>query len=87
MHILYTVYKQRDTFVNKILNYKENYAISDMTIMLFCESLMLSLLFFMPFEKLKFSLRQQSLSHSKRKLSDHKLEEKEGSARIIRRHC
>jgi hypothetical protein len=41
----------------------------------------------MPFEKLKSDPRQQSASRSKRKLADHKLEEKEGSARDVRRRC
>ncbi len=33
------------------------------------------------------SRRQEPRSHSKRKLADHKLEEKEASARDVRRHC
>jgi hypothetical protein len=38
-------------------------------------------------EKLKFGRRQNSSSYSKRKLADHKLEEKKGVMRIVRRHC
>ena len=41
----------------------------------------------MLFEKLKSGLRQQSVSHSKHKLADHKLEEKEGSTRNVGRRC
>ncbi len=62
--------------VNSYLIYKENYAASDMTILQFRESLLRSLLLGMPFEKLKPGPRQQSASCSKRKLADHKLEEK-----------
>jgi len=41
----------------------------------------------MAIEKLKPGPRQQAASHSKRKLVDHKLEEKEGSVRDVRRRC
>ena len=41
----------------------------------------------MPFEKLKPGPRQKSIGQTKRKLVDHKLEEKEGSARDVRRRC
>ena len=58
-----------------------------MTILQFRESLVRSLLLGMPFEKLKPGPRQQSTSQTKRKLADHKLEEKEGSARDVRRRC
>jgi hypothetical protein len=48
---------------------------------------MRSLLLGMPFKKLKPGPRQQSTSHSKLKLADHKLEEEEGSTRNVRRRC
>jgi hypothetical protein len=73
--------------VNTYLIYKENYATSDMVILQFRENLVQSLLLGMPFDKLKPGPRQQSASYSKYKLADHKLEEKEGPARIVRRHC
>jgi hypothetical protein len=38
-------------------------------------------------ENLKAGPRQQSTSHLKRKLADHKLEEMEGSARNVQRRC
>jgi hypothetical protein len=53
--------------VNSYLIYKENYAAIDMTILQFHESLVRSLL---------LGPRQQPASRSKRKLADHKLEEK-----------
>ncbi len=46
-----------------------------------------SLLVDIPFEKLKPRPKQQSTSNSKCELVDHKLEEKEGSARNVRRRC
>jgi hypothetical protein len=58
-----------------------------MIILQFRESLVRSLLLGTPFEKLKSGPRQQSASSSKRKLADHKLEEKEGSARDAQRRC
>ncbi len=73
--------------VNSYLIYKENYTESKVTILQFRESLFRSLLLGTPIEKLKLSPRQQSASHSKRKLADHKLEEKEGSTRKIGRRC
>jgi hypothetical protein len=65
--------------VNSYLIYKENYAISKVTILQLRETFVRSLLLGTPIEKLKSGPRQQSASHSKRKLADHKLEEKEGS--------
>jgi hypothetical protein len=73
--------------VNSYLIYKENYAISKATILQFRESLVRSLLLGTPIEKLKSGPRQQSASHSKRKLADHKFEEKEGSTRNVGRRC
>jgi hypothetical protein len=73
--------------VNSYLIYKENYTESKVTILQFRESLVRSLLLGMPMEKLKPGPRQQSASHSKRKLADHKLEEKEGSTHNIDRRC
>ena len=52
-----------------------------MTILQFPESLVRSLLFGMPFEKMKLGSRQKSIGQTKRKLADQKLEEKEGTAR------
>ena len=73
--------------VNSYLIYKENYAASKVTILQFRESLVQSLLLGMPFEKLKPGPRQKSIGQTKRKLADHKLEEKEGAARDVRRRC
>jgi hypothetical protein len=73
--------------VNVYSIYKENYDTSHMTMLQFRESLVRSLLLGMPFEELKPGLRRQSTSHLKRKLADHKLEEKEGTARDVRRRC
>jgi hypothetical protein len=73
--------------VNSYLIYKENYATSNIQILQFRESLVRSLLLGTPIEKLKPGPRQQSASHSKRKLADHKLEEKKGSDRDVRRRC
>jgi hypothetical protein len=58
-----------------------------MTMLEFRESLLRSLLLDILFENLKSSRRQQSTSHSKRKLTDHKLEEREGSAHNVCRRC
>ena len=73
--------------VNSYLIYKENYAKSKVTILQFRESLVRSLLLGTPIENLKPSPRQESASHSKCKLADHKLEEKETGARDVRRRC
>ena len=48
---------------------------------------MRSLLLGMSSENLKSGLREKSTSYLKRKLAAHKLEEKEGSAREVRRRC
>ena len=69
------------------LIYKENYATRDATILQFRESLVRSLLLDVPFEQLRPGPRQKSTRQTKRKLTDHKLEEKEGSARDVRRQC
>jgi len=73
--------------VNSYLVYKENYAVSKVTILQFRESIVRSLLLGVPFEKLKSGPRQKSTGQTKRKLADHKLEEREGSARNVRRRC
>ena len=73
--------------VNSCLIYKENYAASKVTIVQFREGLVRSLLLGMPFEKLKPGSRQKSTGQTKRKLADHKLEEKEEAARDDRRCC
>ena len=73
--------------VNSYLIYKKNYAASKVTILQFRESLVRSLLIGMPFKKLKPGPRKKSIGQKKRKLFDHKLEEKEGSARDVRRRC
>ena len=75
------------TIVNSYLIYKEHYSTSNMTILKFRESLVRSLLLGMPFEELKPGPRQKSVSQTKYKLADHKLEEKERSARDVRRRC
>jgi hypothetical protein len=43
--------------------------------------------FCLVFENMRPSRRQELRSHSKRKLADDKLEEKEASARDVRRYC
>ncbi len=58
-----------------------------MIMLQFRESLVRSLLLDVPFEEFKSGPRQQSRSHLKSKLADHKLEEKEGSARNVCRRC
>jgi hypothetical protein len=73
--------------VNSYLVYKEHYSTNNMTILKFRESLVRSLLLGMPFEELKPGPRQKTTSQIKRKLADHELEEKEGSARDVRRRC
>ena len=73
--------------VNSYLVYKEHYSTNNMAILKFDERLVRSLLLGMPFEKLKPGLRQKATSQIKRKLTDHKLEEKEGSARDVRKLC
>ncbi len=60
---------------------------SKVTILQFRESLVRSLLLGMPFEKLKPGPKQKPTGQTKRKLADHMLEEKEGSARDVRRRC
>jgi hypothetical protein len=72
---------------NSYLIYKENYTASKVTILHFCESLVRSLLLGLSFEKLKPGVKQKSAAQAKRKLADHKLEEKESSARDVRRRC
>ena len=73
------------SLVNNYLIYKENYAASKVTILQFRESLVRSLLIGMPFEKLKPGPRQKSIGQTKRKLADHKLEEREAYGRDARR--
>jgi hypothetical protein len=73
--------------VNSYLIYKENYAVNKVTIRQSRGSLVRSLLLDMPFEKLRSGPRQKSTGRTKRKLADHKLEEKEGSMRDVRRRC
>ena len=75
------------SIVNSYLIYKENYATDNITILQFHEGLVRSLLLGVPSENLKPGPREQSISYLKRKLADHKLEEKEGSAREVRRRC
>ena len=41
----------------------------------------------MPFEKLQPGPKQKLTGQTKRKLANHKLQEKEGSARDVRRRC
>ena len=73
--------------VNSYLVYKEHYSSNNITILKFRESLVRPLLLGMPFEELKPGPRQKATSQVKRKLTDHKLEEKEGFARDVRRLC
>ena len=75
------------SMVNSYLIYKENYATDNITILQFRESLVRSLLFGVPSENLKPGPREQSTSYLMRKLADHKLEEKQVSAREVRRRC
>ena len=73
--------------VKSYLLCKENYATNKMTVLQFRESLVRSLLIGMLFEKQKLSPRQKSAGQTKRKFTDHKLEEREASARDVRRRC
>ena len=73
--------------VNSYLIYNENDAASKVTILQFHESLARSLLLGIPFERLKSGLKQKSAGQTKRKVADDKLEEKEGTARDVRRRC
>ena len=73
--------------VNSYLIYRENYTANKVTILQFREGLVRSLLLGMPSERLKTGPKQKSTGQTKQKLTDHKLEEKEGSARDVRRHC
>ena len=73
--------------VNSYLVYREHYSTNNMTILKFRESPVRSLLLGMLFEELKPSSRQKATSQVKRKLTDHKLEEKEGCANDVRRWC
>ena len=75
------------SIVHSYLIYKENYATDNITILQFRESLMRSLLLGVPSENLKPGPREQLISYLKRKLADHKQEEKEGSAYEVRRRC
>ncbi len=75
------------SIVNSYLIYKENYTTSNITILQFRESLVRSLLLGVPSENLKPGVGQQSTSQTKRKLADHKLEEKEGFTRNVGRRC
>ena len=75
------------SIANSYLIYKENYATDNITIFQFRESLVRSLLLGVPSENLKPGPREQPISYLKRKLADHKLEEKEGCAREVRRRC
>ena len=72
--------------LNICLVYKDNYAASDIDFTVsrqFCTISLVS----KPIQKLNADPRQQSESHSKRKLADHKLQEKEGSTRNVGRRC
>jgi hypothetical protein len=73
--------------VNAYLIYKENYDTSGMAMLQYRESLVRSLLLGVPFENLKPGRRQKSTSQTKRKLTDHLLEEIEGTGRDVRRRC
>ena len=73
--------------MNSYLVYKEHYSTHNITILKFRASLVRSLLLGMPFEKLKPGPRLKPTNQMKLKLVDHKLEEKEGSARDVRRPC
>ena len=73
--------------MNAYLIYKEYYDTSGMTMLQFRESLVRSLLLGVPSENLKPGPRQQATSQTKRKLTDHVLEEMEGPAHDVRRRC
>ena len=75
------------SIVNSYLIYKENDATDNISIVQFRESLVRPFLVGVPSEKLKPGPREQSISYLKRKLADHKLEEKEGSAGEVRIRC
>ena len=73
--------------VNSYSLYKEKCATNKVTILEFRESLVRSLLVVLSFEKLKPDPRQKPIGQTKRKLADHKLREREGPTRDIRRRC
>ena len=73
--------------MNGYLIHKENYANDIITMLQFRESLVRSLLLGASYENLKPGSRDKSISYLKRKLADHKLEEKKGSTREVRRRC
>ncbi len=75
------------SIVNAYLIYKEYYGTNIMTMLQFRESLVRSLCLGVPFENVKPGPRERSTSQTKRKLADHKLEEKEGSTRNVGRRC
>jgi hypothetical protein len=75
------------SIVNAYLIYKEYYSTNVMTMSQFCESLVRSLLRGIPFEYVKPGPRECSTSQTKCKLVDHRLEEKQGSNRDVRRRC
>ena len=71
------------SIVNAYLMYKENYETSRMTVLQFRDSIVRSLLLGVPYENLRPDPRERSTSQTKRKLADHKFEEKEGSTRML----
>jgi hypothetical protein len=73
--------------INAYLIYKANYATSHLIILQFRKRLVRSLFLGMPLKKLKPGSKQQSTVRSKYELADYKLEEKEGSARNVRKRC
>ena len=75
------------SIVNAYLIYKENFDPVRTTILQFRESLVRSLLHDVPYENLKPGPRERSTSQTKRKLADHKLEEKKGSTRNVGGRC
>ena len=75
------------SIVNAYLMYQENDDRSRTTKLQFRESLVQSLLLGVPCENLEPGPRARSTSQTKRKLADHKLEEKEGSMQNVGRRC
>jgi len=73
--------------INAYLMYKENYGLSNMTILQFRKSLVRSLLLGEPFENLKPGAKQQSTNPRKQKHTDHLLEEMKGTASDVRKRC
>ena len=75
------------SIVNSYLIHKENYAMDDIIILQFRESVVRSWHLGVSTENTKPGPKQQSTGHCKRKLVDHTLGQIEGYGRYVRRPC